>query len=190
MFESFLFISVLVVSLFAVLSENMRHSVIFLSVFSLLMALIYLHFNAPDVALAEAAIGVGLSTVMYLVALKKIRIYDICYVNEEEDFNDEYIQNFRGRVIRPLELYLEQTEEVEPQLTYTNHPVQEVIDDDNHEFIIYQKGLQTYVYGEKGDHVFQDVVKNIDELIPDMTNVEIRYLEEVRANANNAQGNA
>ena len=69
MFQSFLFISVLIVSLFAVLSENMRYSVIYLGVFSLLMALIYLHFNAPDVALAEAAIGVGLSTVMYLVSL-------------------------------------------------------------------------------------------------------------------------
>ena len=106
-------------------------------------------------------------------------------MNEEENFNDQYIQNFRGRVIRPLELYLEQTEEVEPQLTYTNHSVQQIIDEDNHDFIIYQKGLQTYVYGEKSDHVFQYIVKNMDELIPDMTNVEIRYLEEVRTNANN-----
>lgn len=180
MFQSFLFISVLIVSLFVVLTENMRHSVIFLGVFSLIMALIYLDFNAPDVALAEAAIGVGLSTVMYLVALKKIRVYDICYINEEEDFNDEYIHNFRNRVIRPLELYLEHTEEVEPQLTYTNHSIEEVIREDSHDFIIYQKGMQTYVLGEKSDHIFQDVVKNIDNLIPDMTNVEVKYLEEVR----------
>lgn len=190
MFENFLFISVLIVSLFAVLSENMRHSVIYLGVFSLMMALIYLHFNAPDVALAEAAIGVGLSTVMYLVALKKIRVYDICYVNEEENFNDEYILNFRGRVIRPLEFYLEQTEEVEPQLTYTNHSIIEIINEDNHDFIIHQKGMQTYVYGEKSDQILQDLVKNIKDLIPDMANVEVRYLEEVRANANHTQENS
>lgn len=181
MFEQFLFIVILIVALFVVLSDNLRHSIIYLSVFSLAMALAYLYFNAPDVALAEAAIGVGLSTIMYLVALKKIKIYDICYVNEEGTFNDEYIFEFRHDVIRPLERFMEQTEEVEPQVTYTDHPIEEVIREDNHDFIIYQKGTKTYLYGQKSDRVFRDIVKNLDELIPDMVDVQIVYLEGVES---------
>lgn len=143
------------------------------------MALLYLHFNAPDVALAEAAIGVGLSTVMYLVALKKIRIYDICYVNEIGTFSDEYIFEFRHDVIRPLERFMEHTEEVEPQVTYTDNSIQQVIAEDNHDFIIYQSATKTYLYGQKSDRVFRDVVNNLNELIPDMVDVEVVYLEGV-----------
>lgn len=179
MFQSFLFIVLLILAVFVVLSDNLRHSVIYLGIFSLVMALTYLYFNAPDVALAEAAIGVGLSTVMYLVALKKIKIYDICYVNEEEDFNDEYIFEFRSHMIRPLEEFMENTEEVEPQITYTNHAIEEVIREDNHDFIIQQQGSKTYLYGQKSDSVFQDILSNIHELIPDIADVEVVYLEEV-----------
>jgi uncharacterized MnhB-related membrane protein len=179
MFQNFLFIIILVLALFIVLSDNLRHSVIYLSAFSLAMALAYLHFNAPDVALAEAAIGVGLSTVMYLVALKKVRVYDICYVNEAGEFDDKYIFEFRHDVIRPLEEFLEQTEEIEPQVTFTDHSIEKVIKEDNHDFIIQQQGSKTYLYGQKSDVLFQEIVDEIDEIIPDMVNVEIVYLEEV-----------
>ena len=179
MFEQFLFIIILIVALFIVLSDNLRHSIIYLSVFSLAMALAYLHFNAPDVALAEAAIGVGLSTIMYLVALKKIKVYDICYVNEKGTFNDEYIFKFRHDVIRPLEKFMEQTEEVEPQVTYTDRPIEQVIVEDNHDFVIFQKGEKTVIYGQQSDGIFQDIVKNLNDIIPEMVDVEIVYLEGV-----------
>lgn len=179
MFQTFLFIALLTLAIFVVLSDNLRHSIIYLGVFSLVMALAYLHFNAPDVALAEAAIGVGLSTVMYLVALKKIKIYDICYVNEIGEFNDEYIFEFRHQVIRPLEEFIEQTEEVEPQVTYTDNSIEQVIAEDNHDFIIQQQGEKTYLYGQQSDSVFRDVVENIHEIIPDMVDIEVVYLEGV-----------
>lgn len=71
MFQSFLLLVLLALACVTVFSDNLRRSIIFLGSFSLTIALVYLHYNAPDVALAEAAIGVGLSTIMYLVALKK-----------------------------------------------------------------------------------------------------------------------
>lgn len=179
MFQNFLFIVLIILALFIVLSDNLRHSIIYLGVFSLAMAVAYLYYNAPDVALAEAAIGVGLSTVMYLIAMKKIDIYDICYVNEAGEFSDEYIFEFRHQVIRPLEEFLEQTEEVEPQITYTDHSINQVLVEDNHDFIIHQKDNKTYLYGHKSDTVFRDVVENIQKLVPDMIDVEVICLEGV-----------
>jgi len=39
----------------------------------MLLALKYLTLRAPDVAITEAALGTGLATVVYLVAIKKTR---------------------------------------------------------------------------------------------------------------------
>jgi multicomponent Na+:H+ antiporter subunit B len=51
-------------------SKNNVNNVIYLGVFSLVMALIYLVMNAPDVAITEAAIGACITTVFFLWALK------------------------------------------------------------------------------------------------------------------------
>lgn len=180
MFETLLLISLLVIACFAVLSDNMRRSIIYLGVFSLAMALTYLHYNAPDVAIAEGAIGVGLATVMYLVALKKVSVYDICYVNEDvEGFNDEHVAKIREPFVRPMELFLERTEEVEPQIAYTNRPISVVLEENIHDCILCRKGDLIYVYGESSDRIFQDIVANLNDILPDVTNIRIVYRDEV-----------
>lgn len=50
-------------------SRHLFEGVILLSLFSLLMAAIYLVLGAPDVAITEAAIGAGISTFLFLGAL-------------------------------------------------------------------------------------------------------------------------
>ncbi|MCB2081109.1 MAG: DUF4040 domain-containing protein [Hyphomicrobiales bacterium] len=62
---SFLVITALAVVLF----RNLLVSTILLSIFSLLMAAMYLVMHAPDVAMTEAAVGAGISTLLFLAAL-------------------------------------------------------------------------------------------------------------------------
>jgi len=60
----------LVVTAFAViLSTNLLAGTIFLAIYSLLMAAMYLVLGAPDVAITEAAIGGGISTLLVLAVL-------------------------------------------------------------------------------------------------------------------------
>lgn len=186
MFQAFLLIALLVFASFSVFSDNIKRSVIYLGVFSLLMAVTYLHFNAPDVAIAEAAIGVGLSTVMYLVATKKISVYDIIYVNEDvEVFDDKSIDEIMNNVIRPLENFLEHTEEIEPQLAYTNHPIEQVMREGSHDFYIHRKGQLTFLYGESTDNVFLDIIANMDDVIRDISDIRVIYTDEVTDNERN-----
>lgn len=190
MFQTFLLITLLILGSYAVLSDNLRYSIVVLGAFSLTMALTYLHYNAPDVALAEAAIGVGLSTVMYLIALKKVNVYDICYINEdEENFDDDNIEEIKSSVSRPLELFIEKTEELEPQISYTNRSLNIMLEEGIHDLIISSKGTTTYLYGQKSDQVFEDIINNIHEIIPDMTDIEVVYIDEVNADADTAEGN-
>ena len=58
-----------VVALAAVITRNLLTSTLMLSMFGLLMAVLYLLFGAADVAITEAAIGSGIMTVLMLAAI-------------------------------------------------------------------------------------------------------------------------
>lgn len=49
--------------------HDLLAAAVMLGIFSLLMALLYLLFDAPDVALTEAAVGAGISTLLFLGTL-------------------------------------------------------------------------------------------------------------------------
>jgi len=70
---SFIHILMLMATMMVVFSKKLLHSLIFLSLFSMLLSLKYLTLRAPDVAITEAALGTGLATVVYLVAIRKTR---------------------------------------------------------------------------------------------------------------------
>ncbi|MFA5479563.1 MAG: hydrogenase subunit MbhD domain-containing protein [Candidatus Muiribacteriota bacterium] len=54
-----------------VFSKKLVTSLIFLGTFSLLLSVSYFIMQAPDVAITEAALGSGLSVIVYMVAIKK-----------------------------------------------------------------------------------------------------------------------
>ncbi len=67
-----LFLLFLVIcALVAVSLKDLLDSVIVLAVYSLIMALIWLEMNAPDVAFTEAAIGAGVTTFLFIATLVK-----------------------------------------------------------------------------------------------------------------------
>ena len=60
----------LVVTAIAVVRvRNLFKSTVLLAIFSLLMAVQYLVLGAPDVAITEAAVGAGISTILLLLAM-------------------------------------------------------------------------------------------------------------------------
>jgi len=64
-------IMVPVLALVALEIKNLLSAVIVLSAFSLVLSLVFYYLHAPDVAIAEAAIGSGFATVIFLIAIKK-----------------------------------------------------------------------------------------------------------------------
>ncbi len=51
--------------------KDLLSSVISLGIMSLLLSLEFYLLEAPDVAIAEAAIGAGLTTAIYVIAIKR-----------------------------------------------------------------------------------------------------------------------
>lgn len=61
-----LLLLLLAMAILALETRDLLGAVIFLAVFSLLSALLFFHLHAPDVALTEAAVGAGVSTVIFI----------------------------------------------------------------------------------------------------------------------------
>lgn len=65
-----LIISIIALSIFTLASPDLLHGVIAMSAISLLSALIFYLMQAPDVAITEAAVGAGVTTVIFVWALR------------------------------------------------------------------------------------------------------------------------
>lgn len=63
----------LVLGLLALLLKDLLSAVICLAVFSLLNALLYYLLHAPDVAIAEAAVGAGVGTAVFVWAVARTK---------------------------------------------------------------------------------------------------------------------
>jgi len=62
---------ILVAAIGAVVHRNLLAAVVFAGVVSLTVSYLFLRLAAPDVAMTEAAIGAGLSTVIFLIAVRR-----------------------------------------------------------------------------------------------------------------------
>ena len=64
-------IPIVIFSLLAVRSKDLLHAVIFLGIVSMCLAATFLALQAPDIAITEAAVNAGLSTLIYVIAIRK-----------------------------------------------------------------------------------------------------------------------
>jgi len=66
-------LGVVVTAALAVKSRDLLKSAIFLAAMSLMLSLEFFLLQAPDVAITEAAVGAGLSTAIFVIAIMKTR---------------------------------------------------------------------------------------------------------------------
>jgi len=66
-------LAILLMAIIAVYNKKLVVAIIAAGVVSLFASVLYLLLSAPDVAMTEAAIGSGLSTIIFFYVLNKIR---------------------------------------------------------------------------------------------------------------------
>ncbi len=57
----------------ASLSKNLLNTILIFMSYSLVMSIIWIILESPDLAITEAAVGAGVTSVLFFVTLKKIR---------------------------------------------------------------------------------------------------------------------
>ena len=57
-------------------SKNLLNSILIYLSFSLVMSVIWVILESPDLAITEAAVGAGITSILFFVTLKKIHAID------------------------------------------------------------------------------------------------------------------
>ena len=70
--EWLLLIFLIVCAIAVSISGNLLNSVIIFMSYSLVMAVIWVLLRSPDLAITEAAVGAGVTSVLFFLALRKI----------------------------------------------------------------------------------------------------------------------
>lgn len=126
----------IVFSIGAVQTHHLRHSIIYLGIFSLCISFVYLIYNAPDVALAEAIIGSTISTILYLVALQKYKIFTIYFrVENSNDCNTLKDCSFDSSLMKLLSKFCNK-QELESQFIFSNLSLNEIFEHHQYSLII------------------------------------------------------
>lgn len=72
-FEYILLIFLVVCAVSVSFSKNLLNSVIIFMSYSLVMSIIWILLESPDLAITEAAVGAGVTSMLFFVTLKKIQ---------------------------------------------------------------------------------------------------------------------
>ncbi len=70
---AFLVVVMLIAGIAVIVVKDILSAVILTTVISLVVSVIFLFIASPDVAITEAAIGAALTTVVFVIAIKRTR---------------------------------------------------------------------------------------------------------------------
>lgn len=71
------------------LSKNLMNSILIYMSYSLVMSVIWILLESPDLAITEAAVGAGVTSILFFVTLKKIHEIKEMGAPEEENNKGE-----------------------------------------------------------------------------------------------------
>jgi putative multicomponent Na+:H+ antiporter subunit B len=137
-----------IVSFMAIQSRLLLKSIIYLAAASVLAALLYLRNGAPELAIAEAAIGSGLVTLLFLAALKRNRTYTIAIAGQgqADRLGDAYMLHVEhSRAIREIRNFFV-VREFEVQIVFVPDSLEEALAKDTYDLVLHEdeKGMTAY----------------------------------------------
>ncbi len=72
-FEIILLVSLVVCAVSVAFTKDLLTSIVIFMSYSLIMCVIWVLLQSPDLAITEAAVGAGVTSILFFVTLKKIR---------------------------------------------------------------------------------------------------------------------
>ena len=82
---SLLFIVLIICAIYVCVAKNLLTSIVVFMAYSVIMSIIWMVIESPDLAITEAAVGAGVTSVLFFVTLKKIHAMD----DRKEDTDEQ-----------------------------------------------------------------------------------------------------
>lgn len=81
-FETILMLGLVSCAIAVSFSKKLLNSVLIFMSYSLMMSIIWILLESPDLAITEAAVGAGVTSLLFFITLKKIRAMEEDVKNE------------------------------------------------------------------------------------------------------------
>ena len=78
-FETILLFGLVICAIAVSFSKNLLNSILIFMSYSLMMSVIWILLESPDLAITEAAVGAGVTSLLFFITLKKVQA-----IKEEE----------------------------------------------------------------------------------------------------------
>ena len=88
-FQCILFAFLIVCAISVTFSKNLLNSILIFMSYSLVMSIIWILLESPDLAITEAAVGAGITSILFFVTLKKIHAMVDLHKDERKEEHEE-----------------------------------------------------------------------------------------------------
>ena len=92
-FQIILMIFLLTCAVSVSFSKNLLNSILIYMSFSLIMSILWLCLESPDLGITEAAVGAGVTSILFFATLRKIRAIDVqrdADIDEDDIIEEEH----------------------------------------------------------------------------------------------------
>lgn len=152
--EKILLVLIIILSIFIVETSKLKRAVIYLATISLFSSIIYLFYDSPNIAIAEAAIGCTMSTVIYLVALKKQR-----------QFNVYVFQKIRRELLDEIESFCEKEGLLFYYMKYKPRDYQHIKHKHDYELLISGNQNRIMLYSQTENYKVEKLKKHLQNIM-------------------------
>lgn len=152
-----------VMAIFTIQTQKLRHAVIYMGVFSLSISFVYVLYNAPDVAIAEAVVGSTLATILYLVALQKYKVFTVYFhVSNGEVDDDHFSKEEHVKLVKSIEIFCAK-QALEPQMIYTTETVEVIKAEHVYALIVEECTDHIIIFGHPENYKMDALVDYISQ---------------------------
>ena len=159
MINGLILLSMCLFALLAIQTRLLRNAIIHLAVLSLLAAFLYMRLAAPELAIAEAVIGSGLVTLLYLAALKRNRVYTIGVVGDGQSrcLADPYMHHItKTRAMREIHQFF-LIREYELQVVFVPESLQEALGNDAYDLVMQESESGMIAYTDDESYIMLEL---------------------------------
>jgi uncharacterized MnhB-related membrane protein len=82
-------IILIVAAVYSIMQKDLLFAVLGTGVVSLILSVFFYILQAPDVAITEAAIGIALTTIIFIITIRNT-------TRDENKYNDDHINKFKS----------------------------------------------------------------------------------------------
>lgn len=96
-FQIILMLFLLTCAISVSFSKNLLNSILIYMSFSLIMSILWLCLESPDLGITEAAVGTGVTSILFFATLRKIRAIDVqrdADIDEDDLIEEEHTEPY------------------------------------------------------------------------------------------------